>query len=208
MMAFKRKPKPAVDRNFMPGDILAFAGCGWESRMIALWTTSLRQKLTGQMISHVGICARHIDTARDTRRILHFESTTLRDLPCLIAGHKVRGVQANDPWERIDGYDGKVWRLRPARPLLTKPSKDLSKFLTENLGRPYDTFSAMVAGTFYIKKLFDHDAEAFFCDELVAMALFEAGHIPQTFNASSVTPAWLCRELVRVGLYRKPERLK
>lgn len=191
----------------MPGDVLAFAGRGWESRLIAFWTTSLRQKLTGQWISHVGICSRNVDPA-DPFRVLHVESTTLRDMPCVVAGHKVRGVQANDPWERIDSYDGKVWRLRPVKPLVPKQSKALGTYLGQQLGKGYDTSGAIVAGTFFVRHWHDPDDELFFCDELAAMGLQNAGVLPYTFNASTITPAWFCWHLVHVGLYRKPERLR
>jgi hypothetical protein len=199
-----RRKKRVYDQQFIPGDALVFGGRGFESRMIELRTTSLKQKLTGQWISHIGICAEHESS------VLHFESTTMGNLPCVIQGHAVRGVQANHPQERIDSYDGCVWRMRLDRRERLTPaqSKRLSGFLLDCLGIPYDTAGALTAGTLLIKEWFEPDGRQLFCDEMVAMALIDCGKVCRVFSPSAITPAWLVRWLIHVGFYRPLERLK
>src|SRR5713226_3934901 len=96
-------------RSFVPGDLLVFAGQGFESRAIALATCRPWQLLRGEWFSHLGICARG-----PAGNVLLFESTTLADLPCEILRRKTQGTQAHKPWDRIQNHRGKVWRLRLA----------------------------------------------------------------------------------------------
>lgn len=180
-----------------PADVWAFCGQGFESRVIGLWTTTLRQKWNGQLFSHVGIASE----LRGEMKL--FESTTLNDLACDVAHRMVKGVQCHDIDERVASYNGRVYllRLQPRERLTPFASKRLSGFLADCLGRPYDVRQAVLAGTHYTKHWFDPDATKLFCDEMVAMALFDCWKLDRTFNPSAITPAWLVNHLVSIGLY-------
>jgi hypothetical protein len=198
-------PKPADRTYFNPGDTLWFCGRGFVPRSIALWTCSPAQLFRGQLISHCGIIAEAFG-----RRPLHFESTTLNDKACAVQFRNVNGVQAHDPREQIESYQGRVYlgRLVEGERLGQEQSRRLTGFLGEQLGAPYDMQSALLAGTRFIKRWFAPDATSLFCDELVAMALMHVKALPRTFNPSSVTPAWLARHMVNVGVMQKLVRVR
>ena len=48
-------PECDCDGEFMPGDLLVFAGTGFDSRFIALASCRPWQLLQGQWFSHIGI---------------------------------------------------------------------------------------------------------------------------------------------------------
>ena len=188
---------------FTPGDTLWFCGRGFASRAIGLWTTSLKQKWNGQLISHCGIIAQH------RGHIKHFESTTLNDLACDEARRLVRGVQVNDPHKRIMGYDGRVYLARPWKPLTVEQSTALTASCQAFLGTPYDMPGALLAGTHWLKRYFDADRTFAFCDEFVSFAMMDARMVVEgLYNPSEKTPVWLARWLVRMGIFRPLVLLK
>lgn len=183
--------------EYGPGSITAFCGSGFMSRMIELFTTNLRQKFTGEWISHVGICCEY------KANLIHIESTTLGNLPCIIKGHKIHGVQANHLWDRVDSYDGCVWimNLVEREKLTAEQSKRLTDFLVSMLGTPYNMEGALLAGTHWAKQLFMQSGAQVFCDQLDAMALFDCGKVARTFDPGTITPAWLVNYLRHIGAY-------
>jgi|GEM_PF-5613687 len=188
---------------FTPGDTLWFCGRGFASRAIGLWTTSLKQKWNGQLISHGSFIAPH------RGKIKNFESTTFNDLACDEARRKVLGVQVNDPHKRVLTYTGRVYLSRPRNALKAEQVEALSNSARAFLGTPYDMPGALRAGTRWIKRFFDADPSALFCDEFMAFALMDCGKIPEgSFNPSAVTPAWLARWLVHNAVYQPLVRLK
>lgn len=184
------------------GDTLWFCGRGVDSRAIAIWTTSLKQKFRGQLISHVGLIAKRGNEFK------HFESTTFNDAACDAARRKIWGVQCNDPWDRIDNYDGRVYLGRLVYPLRPRQSARLTEFCEGALGRPYDYKQAVLAGTRWIKHYLSvPDESLLFCDELVGMGLMRAG-VAKGFNPSAETPASLARRLVNWWVMKPLQRLK
>ncbi len=182
-----------------PGCLTWFCGREFVSRAIALWTCSMRQLWEGQLISHCGIIA------LDPRTCLpaHYESTTLK------TPEHFRGAQKNDPWERIDKYDGRVYVSRPRVFLTRAESRRLTTSLEAFLGTPYDMRGAALAGTRWIKRYFDADRKEVFCDELVSMSLMDTGKIQEGLYApAEMTPASLAAWLSRMGIYSAPERVK
>ncbi|MCW5569209.1 MAG: hypothetical protein KIS84_13400 [Dokdonella sp.] len=190
--------------RLLPGDTLWFCGRGFASRAIGLWTASVPQLLCGRLISHVGI------VYDDGCKIRHCESTTLNDQATDERRRAIRGVQVNDPWQRIEGYSGRVYLGRfPERGRLTRrQSLKLAEYLGMMGTTSYDMFGALLAGTTWIKRIFAPDATSLFCSELVAMALMDCDVLPRTFNASTATPAWLARHLVSVGICEPLRRVK
>ncbi len=188
---------------FTPGDTLWFCGRGFESRLVGLWTASLKQLWHGQLISHCGVIAQH------RGKIKHFESTTLNDMACDEARRLVRGVQVNDPHKRIMGYSGRVYLARPRKPLSVEQSQLLTASCQAFLGTPYDMPGALLAGTHWLKRHFDADRTYAFCDEFMSFVLMDAEKITEgLYNPSEKTPAWLARWLVRMGIYKPLVRLK
>lgn len=190
---------PQADRMpLTPGCLTWFCGRELLSRFIALWTTSLKQKWHGQLISHCGIIA--FDKQAN---LSHYESTTLK------TPENFDGVQKNDPWERIDQYDGRVYVSRPRVLLARSESRRLTRSLETFLGTPYDMPGAMLAGTRWIKRHFDADRSQVFCDELNSMALMDSEYIPRgTYAPAEMTPASLAVWLSRMEFHTSPVRLK
>jgi hypothetical protein len=161
------------------GDIFAFGGQDWISNGIKLFTRSA--------ISHVAPVAR----IEADGRIVLIESTTLDG---------VKGVQRNYASERIAHYNGDVWWLPLADGV--RAETDWSRyysFLEAQLGKPYDYRQCLqmawaplahVPGLGFLR---NHEGLAkFYCSELVAAALEQAGGLPFGVNFSDVSPQDLC----------------
>jgi len=191
-------PKVADRLPLTPGCLTWFCGREFVSRAIALWTCSLKQMWRGEFISHCGIVS--FDTKANIR---HYESTTLK------TPENFRGVQKNDPYQRIDDYAGRVYISRPRVPLTVGQSKRLTVSLEAFLGTPYDMRGAGLAGTRWIKRYFDADRSSVFCDELVSMTLMDSRKLTEgTFAPGDMTPASLAAWLSRHDIYRPVERVK
>jgi hypothetical protein len=185
----------------MPGDLLAFAGSGFESRTIALATCRPWQLMAGWWFSHLGICARG-----PSSKVLLFESTTLTDLACEIVHRPVKGTQAHTPGERIKSYNGSVWRLRlSTREMLTEPEeRRLWEFLLAEIGKPYDYAGALVAGTWRLRacRWFYPRLDKLFCSDLVLAALKDIRKVDHGLNPRSYSPARAVRDLAYWGVYQ------
>lgn len=190
---------------FEPGDLLVFYGRDFTSRVIE-WAT--------RGPSHVGIICPHPGqpgAEPGGGRLLLFESTTLCDEPCVLAGKCIQGVQAHDPRSRVAGYRGTaaLLRLMPAWRLADREIGLLHDWLMRVASEPYDLRGALLSGT----KLFKWtacmpypDLESLFCSELCAAALMRLQRLPLA-NPSLYNPASLVREVRRCGTYRAPVRL-
>ncbi len=186
----------------MPGDLLFFRGDDELSRAIAFKTSTWSQWAFGLTFSHVGICA-EVTIHGERPAVWLFESTTLCISPCLFAGERVSGVQAHWPQDRVDEYRGKVWRLRLTDPLDADESGKLSKFLADEIGKPYDAERAvLLAGR---RMLFDAPTlaptpNARFCSELAAEASRRADRIvPRGVDPESYSPNSLALAALHSG---------
>lgn len=162
--------------KIQPGDLIAFGGMGWASKIIK-WKT-------GSNVSHVGV-ASHMNDKHG--RMMIMESTSLD-------GKK--GVQMNRLSKRVEQYNGHVWWF----PLSEEARKKLSlvafwKFLWAQDGKKYDYLQAPMSATLFWAR---EDFGKLFCSELVAGA-YEASGILPNINASEITPDDLCR----MKIYRK-----
>jgi hypothetical protein len=213
--------------RFEPGDLLLFYGRDLSSRVIE-WAT--------RGPSHVGIVCPHrlppdlspaggsgaAGTGGEERRetlaprpddtLLLFESTTLCDLPCLLTGRPIQGVQAHDPARRIATYRGAVARLRLTRAwrLNVHEIALLHEWLMGVASEPYDLRGALISGTRLFKwsALMPYpDLESLFCSELCAAALMRLHRMPLE-NPSAFNPASLVREVRRCGTYGAPRFVK
>jgi hypothetical protein len=182
------------------GDIIGFSGNGLLSAGINLATYGI----PFWDIGHVGIVGRY-----DGKLVL-FESTVNSQMPCLIQGRPVSGVQAHR-LESCEIYDGKVWHYPLYRELYRHESQRLTAFLLECVGTEYDAIGAFRAGgvgfSFVESRLRRQDLEALFCSELCAAAYAFTGLHP-TGNAGFWSPNKLCRTLRRRGVLRKPWRIQ
>lgn len=190
------------DVRYEPGDVLLWGGTNWQSRLIQLGTCSWKQLWRGQWISHIGIIG-HYGVYP-----LHWESTTLCPLPCVAQGKVVNGVQCHDPYKEIADYDGRVWVLKMRRPLKRWQQDKLAELLLGYLGKSYDTSSALIAGTTWLKRLADPDPADQFCSELVGMVLIDMDLGIVGFNPSTITPARLALKLVNDFKYKPAVRIK
>jgi hypothetical protein len=206
--------------HFEPGDLITFYGRDLTSRVIE-WAT--------RGPSHVGIVCPHAlesslqaasdnhDDSSQTRlkpalQPLLFESTTLCDEPCALAGRRVVGVQAHDPRSRIATYPGRVAlvRLTPAWRLSLHEVSKLQEWLLAVASEPYDLPGALLSGTRLFKwtSLMPYpDLGSLFCSELCAAALMRLYRMPLA-NPSLYNPASLVRELRRCGTYGAPVSLQ
>ena len=190
--------------EYNPGDMVVFAGRCWTSRLIALGSCTPIQLLRGWFDSHIGICAEY------QGKTLLFESTTLSGLPCAITGDRIHGTKAVDPAERVGGYDGKVWILRPDKfKLGIEQSEKLTDFLVSMVPTPYEDMStlAVSATRFRNHWLFRENTNKLFCSEYAALALERINWLPPG-NASIYSPSKLVRRVVYQGTYHRRERIK
>lgn len=191
------------------GDILAFSGTGFTSRIISARTFS--------RYSHVGIVA---DIPSDTwdnedmaaKFPFHgtgkflFESTTLTITPCAFQGTRVRGPQAVRPDERVQGYPGSTYVLRLRDPLKPDESEALTSCLFGYLGTEYDSKEAFLSSTYLLKLLKLGSGERLFCSEYVGRGLIEAGRLNHS-DPSDWTPARLIRLLLDACIYHPPRQI-
>jgi hypothetical protein len=211
--------------DWQTGDILAFSGEGRTSLTIRLATCSA--------VSHVGCVSlvpawqlrdlagcRVVDVAAERLATWHeqpllFESTTLVDLPCAITGRVIEGVQAHAPQERVERYNGRVWRYRLTDAwretfLEVDGPRRLTGHLLARIGTQYDGRGAILAGTRIIKHWWAWsraDRSSLFCSEYLASVLQHVGLFPIS-NASQMTPASLIRTLVADEIYGQPVLVK
>jgi hypothetical protein len=184
------------------GDVIGFSGCTWIGTIINIGTYGV----PGWGISHVGIMGHAGDG-----RLLLFESTTLEQMPCEIAGKCFDGTQAHDLDKIVKVYDGKVWHYPLYRPLYACEDKRLTEFLMATIHTPYDAMgafrSAGVGFSWLESCLREQELHHIFCSEWVAAAYADVGLMP-TANAARWNPNHLCRTLRRKELVLKPRRLR
>ncbi|MES2791998.1 MAG: hypothetical protein V4719_20455 [Planctomycetota bacterium] len=188
--------------DFRDGDIIAFYGAEWRSRVISL--------VTGGGPSHVGIVTdcevldRDHGGARSEQVLI--ESTCLCKRPCLVTGQVFKGVQVQSIKDRIEDYHGKaqVHRLSPRwAKKLQGLGGDLSHDLQECIGTPYDVPGALWSGTRilkYLPWLPHNDQGSVFCSEMIAQSLQGIGFLC-VWNPGLFHPASLVNHLVRSGVY-------
>lgn len=183
--------------NLQPGDILAFYGTDWTSRCIEWGTWGP---------SHVGILCDYRGGS------VLVESTTLCDLPCIVTGKKISGVQAHAAEERIAGYRGRVlhYPMTDECRLSSDESSLLTRILLKHwIGRPYDLAGALVSGTNLLK--FSHlipypDLGSVFCSKLVARIYMRLNRLNWD-DPGRYSPAYLIRKLRRTGVIDLPEEM-
>lgn len=179
-----------VRKDMKPGDIIAFSGKGDFSNII--------KSVTRSTVSHVGIILQTVERYQPSESNRYFnqviESTSIEHLD---------GVMVSRLSSRVSTYNGEVWWL-PLRKDLRENSeqhKIFYDFLFSQVGKGYDTIQAIKSALDALDNLpvFGHGAtynkeefSRFFCSELAAAALKEAGIVPK-LNASEVTPIDLCR---------------
>lgn len=185
--------------RWRPGDILAFYGAGWSSRLIELATWGP---------SHVGIiCEWPLPEPTGGYSLVDVlvESTTLCQRPCIETGRYVDGVQVQLPRQRIEDYVGRarLYRLADHWQLDQADSDHLSELLSRWIGKPYDYRGALWSGTRvlkYLPRMPYSDLGSLFCSELIAASLQRLGRLCVT-NAGYFNPGSLVRALVKSGVY-------
>lgn len=189
---------PTADTQWQPGDLVAFWGRCWKSRVIEAATAGP---------SHVGIIANY--GGRPTL----FESTTLTNLQCVVRGRTIEGVQGHYVWDRIRSYDGHCRRvpISPAWRFSREESSLLSWALTQHwIGRPYNLKGALLSGTRVFKwtRFMPYpDSGSLFCSELAAAILMRFGRFPLD-NPTRYHPASLIRRARECGTYQRPEEIR
>ncbi|MDE2101864.1 MAG: hypothetical protein KGL39_31755 [Patescibacteria group bacterium] len=192
-------PPPEPEPQFESADLLIFYGRGWISRGIELATWGP---------SHVGIVCDFHGLGKE----ILVESTTLCNLPCLVAGRPKSGVQFHRVAERLANYDGSIYRMRllPGWKLDHYQRSRLAKSLWRLREHGYTRIGAgLSAGPplWKASELFPYpDLGSVFCSELCAHAIMQAGPLPAD-NPAAYNPASLMRDLRRRCLYGRPERV-
>ncbi len=187
-----------TETRWQPGDVVAFWGRHWKSRVIELVTAGP---------SHVGIIANY--GGRPTL----FESTTLCDLECVVRGRTIKGVQAHYVMDRVRTYDGVIRRvpIAPSWRLDSDDSAMLTSILCNNwIGQPYNLRGALLCWTRVIKwtRLMPYpDQGSQFCSELVSAMLMRFGRC-ELENPSRFNPASLIRRLQECGTHLAPEPIR
>jgi hypothetical protein len=192
----------SIQPVYSAGDLLFFSGRGFYSRLIKGFTCSPLQwfRPCWGCVSHVGI----ISDWHGANFL--FESTTLCDEPCEITGQMRDGMQAHRPGPRVNADGGFVFHAKPNidRSQFTAGHvKALRIWLGRQMAASYDYLGAAESA------IHSNNANLsrVFCSEVVAGALMEIGRLPLD-NPARYTPSFLVQELVRIGTYLKPARIK
>ena len=161
-------------------DILLFQGRGLISRAI--------QAVTGSPWSHVALALR----LADQDWVLCYESTTLSDIPDLVTGSRVKGVQAVPLSQRLAAYGGSVaWRPVEGRRYPDDETQAVD-FLRRYRGVPYERNQVeLLCSALDATELGRNqpDASSVFCSELAALLLREVGVLGGEAPANEFTPA-------------------
>ncbi len=189
-MAMQQLSYQKARPRMKPGDVLAFGGKGHLSEIIKLATLCT--------VSHVGVILQTKVVDDDTNRFFNqiIESTSL---------HGFSGVSISRFSDRLNDYQGDIWWL-PIRKKLWDTQFDQKTFYDFLFNqakekKAYDMTQAMKSAIDALDNLRPdlhgpgynkEDFSRFFCSELVAAGLEQAGTVP-TINASEVTPVDLCR---------------
>ena len=183
------------------GDIISFSGFGRKSVIVNLVTFGW----PFWYASHVGIIGEHKGEQ------LLFESTTLSNIPCMVQGEPIKGVQAVRLADRVGTYKGRVYHYPVYRPLFGNETERLNEFLLSKIGVPYDMCGGMRSATHALSwlesRFSGEDLNYIFCSELVAAAHARIGLL-QTSSASRWNPNRLIRYERRTGILRRARRLK
>lgn len=189
--------------DFEPGDVIAFRGRGFQSRVIELATFGYVHKAP----SHVGIVCDHGND------LVIVESTTMCPLPCEILGKQFDGVQAHAIEPRLRSYDGRAERLslRPAWRLTPSERALMSHVLIGQwVGLKYDLEGAISSGTRCFKYTGLQrlpDPGSLFCSQLVASILMRVGRMAID-DPSDYNPASLVRHLLKTAVYCRAEKIR
>ncbi len=196
---FQRTPfDPAA---VQAGDIIGFSGEG----AVSIFINCVTYGIPLWSISHVGIVGEH------NGKLLVFESTTTNTVACEVTGKCIAGSQAHSLQHQIDTYKGRLWHYPLSRSLYHHELKRLTKFLHGTIGLSYDNIGAFRAGglgfSWLESKLRDADLHSLFCSEWCAAAHAEIG-VFATDNVARWSPNLLCRTERRMGILKKPRRIK
>jgi hypothetical protein len=192
---------PMLRYELQPGDIIAFYGRDWRSRIIEFATFGP---------SHVGIIAEWDVTRSDgtiSREMVLVESTTMSPHYCLHTGQLIDGVQVQWPSMRIEDYDGraKLFRLAPLNSLTSSQSQLLTLMLRKLIGTGYGMAGALWSGSRVLKYLswFGYsDDGTMFCSQLIAKCLMKFGLLPLG-NSGWYNPGSLLRTLLMCNSYQR-----
>jgi hypothetical protein len=182
------------------GDVIGASGDGGISFIVNI----LSYGVPWVSISHVGIMGDH------EGELLLFEATTLSNIPCVIQGKMVEGMQAVRLKDRVEQYDGKMFHYPLADPLFASGKQRLSQFLHDQIGKEYDLLGALRAGgkvfAWLEAQLREEDLNFLFCSELVAASLNRVDRL-ETDSASRWNPNQLIRHGRKKKILHKPRRL-
>ncbi len=158
------------------GDIVIFGGHYRLSKLIRLWTRF--------PASHVGMII------RDGTRIRFVEASEGDMYP------EREGVIVNYFSNSIPFYKGDIWIARLSSEIRTEKRLDVEKtdqFLMDQVGKRFDYEQMKKAGLDFFDRIGitknKEKSDKFFCSELVAAALKNAGILPQSVNTSEISPA-------------------
>jgi len=201
-MMSRQWQNPFTPDELKAGDLIGFSGHCWSSALVNIATYGI--PFWG--LSHCGIMAR-----ADDGRLLLFESTEFKNLPCEITGQVFLGTQAHTLENVLRIYPGKAWRYPLYRSLYSTEDTRLTEFLMGTVSTPYDYMGAFRSGGVglsWIESLFREQClTSLFCSEWVAAAYAYVG-LWATDNVSRWSPNRLVRRLRRAEILRKPQRLK
>lgn len=204
-----QKTKPQLE----PYDVLAVWGVDAVSRVIqyrTAWPFAPRGL-------RIGPCHVAIATPSPIRpaELDWLESTSLASLPCIYREAVVRGVQIHDPAERVREIEAKggrveILRLTPISSL-SRSEIDVAKKVAAHVlfdHVDYSMFGAIKSGTTLIRllNLTSPSIGEMFCSDLVAR-LCQRFRCVDFGRPDRVTPANLCRALVRSGQWVRAGRL-
>lgn len=188
----------------LPGDILGCSSCSKEGLLINACTCGL----FGRSLSHVMLVTDHPYFSYP----VICEATSRCNLPCIVQGGLVSGVQFHRIRDRVLTYPGRVWHYRLRRPLDVRQRIALSRFCQSITGRQYDWVGAARARHTVLaameRQIEGEDLSKLFCSETCAAGWEAVGILDRDENASAWSPNRLGRFAVRKEITWPPVRYR
>jgi hypothetical protein len=188
--------------TIQPGDVLGFSACTPQGAIIRVCTGGL---ICCGGLSHIGFA---VQWPGYTRPLL-CESTSLCDLPCVVQGRRIKGVQLHYLRQRIATYPGRVWHYPLARPLSASEVCRLKAFCEAYLGVEYDRRGAIGARHTLFARLFQRpeNLDKLFCSEWLVATMRYMRRF-RTDNASAWSPRAARRVMLQDGECLPGRRIK
>lgn len=171
--------------DFKTGDILLFKGNGFFSKLI--------MAMPGANYSHVAFFCQH-----SIHGPCVFESTSISKHKDKMTGNLISGVQIAEFEDRVNGYDGKVYKRELNKPLSNRQVMLFEEFVYDHHATPYEEDNLQLARAeldIFPWHRNKQDEKTMFCSELIASQLRYCGVMPPGQPTNEFTPSDFAKKI-------------